>query len=956
MKKITALLALLCTWVFSYAQKADGNIKGRLMDTTVKQGVADATVSLVNARDSALITFTLSNKTGGFEFKGLPPGNYRVMISHQSFIPSARAVAITDGQKQVDLGDVELEKDVKALGEVVVTSTVPIVVKGDTVQFNADAFKTKPNATAEDLIKKLPGMEVDKDGNVKSQGESVQKVLVDGKEFFGNDPKLATKNLTADMVESVQVFDDMSDQAKFTKIDDGNRTKTINIKLKKDRNHGYFGKALAAYGDQGRYEGNLTINKFKGSQRFSLLFNTNNINKQGFSFSDIISSMGGFSGFGGGGGGMMVSGMRGGGFGGFGGSSTTGILRSLSTGLNYTDEYGSKIKIAGSYFYSNTRNTQEQELTRKTTFIDSTTTLDRTANQTNTNQNHRINLRFEYAIDSMNSILFTPTLTFQQSESFSGDTSYSSSNVHGLDYLSVNSRTQNSNSRHGMNFGSNLLFRHRFARQGRTLTIGWNSGIGNSNGDGFTLSRNTFFNPDGTMQQQINRDQQNFQETKNNNNVLSTSYTEPIGNNKILEFNYAYTHNKSNSDREVFDYNPSSGKYENPNLLLTNRFENLFTAHRAGMNFRVAEKKYNYQLGIGVQQSTLESNSFQASTGKDSLIKASYTNFFPTANFNYTPSKGKSLRFSYNGRTNQPSVSQLQNVLDVTDPLNVRTGNPDLKQEFNHSFVVHYNTFNILTYRYISANLTFNTTSNKIVNSIDTMGRGVQLTRPENVNGSYRGSSFLTLGIPFKSMSMKGSSINFTNNFSFSRDVSLLYKQRNIGKTLSVNQGVGVNINKEKFDFGVRASVAYTNVTYSINKALNDDYYTQTYSGDASYTFKGNWILSSDFDYYVNTGRADGFNKNIPLWNAMLSKQVFKKKNGELRFSVNDILNQNQSINRTTGENYIQDTRSTVLRRYFMVSLLFNLNKMGGKGSRGDGMPPMPRQMQRGMRDLRVGG
>jgi hypothetical protein len=239
---------------------------------------------------------------------------------------------------------------------VVVTSESPIQVKNDTVQFNASGFKTLPNATAEDLLKKLPGVEVDNEGNVKSQGEAVQKVLVDGKEFFGNDPKLATKNLTADMIESVQVFDDMSDQAKFTKIDDGSRSKTINIKLKKDRNKGYFGRALVGIGDDGKYEGNLSVNRFNGNKRISLLFNGNNINKQGFSFSDIISSMGGFSGFGGGGGGnfggggMQVTGGRGGG-GNFGGGGSTGLIKSLSAGLNYSDQWGSKIKVTGSYFF-----------------------------------------------------------------------------------------------------------------------------------------------------------------------------------------------------------------------------------------------------------------------------------------------------------------------------------------------------------------------------------------------------------------------------------------------------------------------------------------------------------------------------------------------------------------------------------------------------------------------------
>ena len=975
MQKIFTLFFGLALAITGFAQ-VNGTVKGKVRDTLAKQNLADATVTVLNPKDSIPVTFAITDKTGSFEIKNLDTGLYRLLITFQGYVPFSKTFMISKDFPVADFPSVIMDKSSVLLQEVVV-SAPPITVKKDTVEFNASAFKTKPNSSAEDLLKKIPGVQVDKDGNVKAQGEDVQKVYVDGKEFFGNDPKLATKNITADMIESVQVFDDMSDQAKFTKIDDGSRSKTINIKLKKDKRKGYFGKVMAGYGTEDRYESSISFNRFNGDRRISILGAANNINKQGFSFSDIVSSMGGFGsrnntgggnfgggnfgggGFGGGGGQFRVQGSGFNNFGSSGGGN--GITQSLSTGINYSDKWGSKVAVTGSYFYSNTDARVERSSFRQSFFAnDSVTYQNQETNSRNKNQNHRFNMRLEYAIDSMNSILFTPSLTFQHSTTKSIDTTFTRSTKPGQDYLALAGVTKNDNERDGTNLNNNVLYRHKFFKPGRTITIGWNNSLNKSNGEGINYAPYINFNPDSSIARVVSQDLKTFQETRSNNNVLSTSYTEPIGNNKLLEFNYAYTHNHSTSDRRGFDYDSTTGEYDIVNPLQTNNFDNTYKVNRVGSNFRVQTAKYNYQLGVGVQFSELDNYSRRMRVNNsDTIINThqTFTNFYPTAIFNYQFSRTKNFRFRYSGRTNQPTVSQLQPVVDPSDPLYVTSGNPNLKQEFTNSFNINYNSFNVSTFKYISASLRFDNTYNKIVNSITNIGLGKQLIIPINMNGAFNTSSFVTLGIPLRNK-LKGSNLNFNNSISYGRDVSEVEQEKNITDNFSVTQTAGINLDiKQKLNVGLNGSVGYNSVHYSISdpekQSPNTKYFSQTYSLDFSYVTKGNTIFSTDFDYYINSGRSEGYNQNLPLLNASIAQLLFKKKNGELKFSVHDLLNQNQSISRTVTQNYILDSKTTVLKRYFMLTFTYNLNRAGSNQQQRN--PQMPRQIQRQMDQIKVG-
>lgn len=939
---------------FSAQAQTGGSIKGQLIDTVAKQKIANATISILSVKDSALVNFGISDEKGAFEITNLDFSEYEILVSFTGYDNYRKTVSITATNKNIDLGEIAVQKNYKTLEGIIITDDAPVRIKGDTIQFKMDAFKTKPNATVEDALKKLPGVQVQKDGSITAMGENVQKIYVDGKEFFGNDPKLATKNIMADMVDQIQVFDDMSDQAKFTKIDDGSRSKTINIKLKKDKNKGDFGKITAGAGTDSRYEGNLSFNHFRGDQRISVLAAANNTNKQGFSFNDIISSQGGMGQFirGGGGGDRMATVTMGGGGGGmssFGGSNN-GVTSTKSAGLNYNDKPSSKIDFRSSYFFSENNNVLSEGSFRKNYFPgDSSSNTNTESESENLNRNHRFNIRSEYAIDSMNSLLYTANFNIQESSGLYTDTSFTYSDATNK-YLAIAGKTFNETGRDGMNYSGELMYRKKFKTVGRTLTMGWRNGSSNSESETKNISPNSIYKPNGSLLFSRSQNQIGQQKTNANNNTLSTSYTEPVGNNKIIELNYAFTDNRNTSDKKTYDYNNGSGTYDAMNLVQTNYFENSNISNRIGMNYRLQEKKYNYQVGMGVQFTELSSTSLRAVTGKDTTITQRFTNFFPSANFNYSVNKTKNFRVNYRGRTNAPNVTQLQDVPDVSNPLQVKMGNPSLKQEFISSFNINYHTFNLANLRFFATNMNIATTNNKIVNSLDTLNRAVTITKPINLDGAYNAGGLITIGFPLKKF--KGSNLNFSMISNFNRDISMINKQKNITQRFVLTQTIGINYNKDKFDMGLNGNVGYNKATYSLQENLNTSYFTQTYSVDFNYTFKKGILLSTDVDYYLNTGRTEGYNQAITMWNGSISKQILKNNAGEFKLSVYDLLNQNKSVNRTVGDNYFEDTRTNVVRQYISFSFTYNLNKMAGNQGK---MPQqIQRMMERGGREVRI--
>ncbi len=916
------------------AQK-NGSIKGIAFDTTSKQPVSNSTITLMQKKDSSLISFTMTDNSGKFELSGIPNGEYRLLITHVNYYNIIQLFKIDDGHKNIDLGNVIMNDRSKVLSEVVVTSEAPpVTLVGDTIQYNAGSFKTQPNANVEDLLKKLPGVKVEKDGTVKAQGEKVEKVLVNGKEFFGDDPKIATKNLPADAVDKVQVFDKLSDQAQLTGFDDGNSEKTINLKLKKDKKKGMFGKANAGGGTDGRYQGKFNINSFKGARQMSAIGMGNNTNAEGFSFMDILNFTGALNQLKNGGGNISISIGPDDPLAGLLGANNRGINTTFGDGVNYNNIIGNKTDFQSNYFYNRYNPEKTSNIQRQ--YFSPANLYKQNSYSDNLNNSHRLNLHADYQIDSFTSIKISPSLSYQATHN-KISSNYITSSQQGTQINDGSS--DNISNNEGYNFNTNILFRKKFRRRGRTFSLNLLTSLNNNSGDGNLNSITNFYDQSGLFIRSDSIKQTNELEGSLSGYNARAVYTEPVFKKSLLEFSLGKNNTKNTSSKTTHDYNPNNGKYDLINNLLTNDFKNIYGYNTGGLRFRKQTRNYNYTAGVSWQQSQLEGKI--AGINKDSVIKKTFTNFLPNARFKFYFSRFKNILLNYNTSTNQPSVTQLQPVLDNSNPLYVKLGNPDLKQEFTHTLRLNASLVNPYRNRNLFAFFTLQQTQNKIVNYDRINNLGVDSVMPVNVNGVYNVNGTVSVGFPVHFL--KGS-LDISSNLLYYKDKQLLNDTTNKAFTNTINTltlGPEIRLDMsptEKLNLSLSTGISYSNSQYSIRTKGNSKYFNQEYSAEVDWQLPKGFYFATDFMYTVNGQHAEGFNARVPLWNASLSKLVLHFNRGEIKFSVKDILNQNIGISRSTNQNYIEDIRVNSLRRFFLLSFTYSLTKVGLNNEGGGGM------------------
>ena len=925
MKKSIACLIFCCTFFVSWAQNAV--ITGTLQDSKDKTTLIGASAILLNLADSSVYKGITADIDGNFIIPNVTNGNYIFKATYLGYVDYFQNIRVNGDT--LKLSAILLQQSSKLLKDVVVTSKAPTAVqKGDTTQYNASSYKTNPDANAEDLVTKMAGI-TSQNGTVQAHGEDVKKVLVDGKPFFGDDVNAVLKNLPADVIDKIQVFDQLSDQTQFTGVNDGNTTKTLNIITKPGMKNGTFGRVLAGYGYKDVYKTGGNLNFFNGNRRISVMGLSNNINEQNFSAEDLTGvasgSRGGGRGGNKGGGGNGNYGPGNNGTGNFLVNDKNGISTTHALGINYTDKWNKNIEVTGSYFFNQSTNRAIQNVHRDYILAsDSGQVYNEYSYAASKNSNHRANLRLEWKIDSSNSILFTPKFSLQQNNS----NSTLSGNSKITDVLISTTNNNNHTNTTAFNFSDDLLFRHKFNKKGRTFSITLSSGMNSSDGKNELYAANDYFR-DTTFSTIL--DQQALIAKKGVSLGSNIMYTEPVGENSVIITNYSNSFQFNNSEKKTYNYILADDRYSSLDTALSNQFDNDYVTHKAGVGYRFNNKKAQLMINANYQLSMLESK--QSYPYLFNLTKR-FENILPSAMFRYNFSAKNNLRIIYRTQTNAPSISQLQNVLNNNNPIQLSIGNPDLKQSFDNTVFLRYsltNTdkatsfFTMLSYTYSNnyiASSTYLANKDTVINGVSLVN-GTQLTRPVNVNGYSTIRGFISYAFPVSALK---SILNITAGTTFIKTPGMVNNRLNHSNSQNYNLAFSLNSNVSKnVDFTFSSNSNYTNSMNTLNTQLNNHYFNQNSRIKMNLIFLKKAVFNTELNHQYYEGLSAGYNPNFLLWNAGLGYKFLKNNQAEIRFSVFDILGQNQSISRNITEIYIEDTQSNLLQRYFLLTFTYNI-------------------------------
>lgn len=917
--KCLLMLLMILFSPMAFAQQSGVNVTGSVVEQGSDTPIEQATVRLLNVKDSAMVRGVVSARNGSFTLKNVKKGSYLLHITFIGYDPLYQPLQITGKKNPVNVGKLELSDGAIELGEAVVIGKAPeITVRNDTVEYNADSYKVTEGSVLEDLLKKMPGVEVDSEGKITVNGKEVKKVMVDGKEFFSDDPKVASKNLPAKMIDKLQVLDKKSDMAQMTGFDDGEEETVINLTVKPGMKQGWFGNAYGGYGSKDRYEGNAMVNRFVNNDQITFMGGANNTNNMGFS--DLASTM--FSGMGGGGG-------RRGGFG-----AGSGITSSGNAGLNFSKEFKpDKLTLGGNTRYSHSDNDARSKSDRQNILPGDSSSYDNSEAMSRTkSDNFGVDFRLEWKPDTMTQLIFRPSFSFSHSmnDNFSDATTLDNER----DTVNTN-KSSNYSESNGYNLNASIDFSRKLNNKGRVFSATLSGGNSDSYSDGMNRSDIVYFNQTDALKNSI-IDQRSRYDNKGFNYRAYVSWVEPIGHNNFIQATYSISQRKQEALKNVYNQD-ADGIYNVLDSAYSQSYRNNFISQRASLSFKSQRAKFNYTIGLNLDPSYSSSENFVGDTTL-SKITRKVVNLSPMAQFNYMFDKRTNLRIMYNGRTSQPSMTQLQPVADISDPTNITIGNPDLNPRYTNNVFIRFQQFTPEKQRafMIMANGSY------IINDIVSytsynQETGVKTTTYKNVNGNYSGNVRMMLNTPLKN---KKFSINSMTMASFANSNGYINEEKNTNRNLILSERGGIDFRSSYLDLGVNGNIRYNATSNSLQKENNQNTFNYGAGGYTTIYLPLNFKIESDVNWSTNSGYGDGFKQNEVLWNASASKSFLKNNQGTLRFKIYDILQQRSNISRSVTASYIQDSEYNTLGSYFMVHFIYRFSIFKGGASASDVKTP----------------